>query len=124
MDGTGDGASENRSTFKRLATISARWFFQEFFGDDELAGLPLDFKIAFDHPCPIYKDKVKIVIGGEMPHWVKKFRNAMDNKSRDLQFRGKKINLPMIYDVWQKRVGMQTPWLASVNTEKRMITLS
>ena len=48
----GDGASENRSVFKLLATISAREILSDsgIFSDDELEGLPLDFKIAFPHP--------------------------------------------------------------------------
>ncbi|KAL9190117.1 hypothetical protein ACHAXT_007328 [Thalassiosira profunda] len=35
-----------------------------------------------------------------MPHWGKKFRNAFDNESRDLHFRGKKMSLEMIRDIW------------------------
>ena len=95
---TGDGASENRLTFKTLATITARDILSDHFTADELKGLPLDFKIGFNHPHPMLE--VIIVIGGEMPHWVKKFRNAFDNKSRDLKFRGKAMALVMIYEIW------------------------
>ena len=31
-----------------------------------------------------------------MPHWGKKFRNAFDNKSRELSFRGKSMSLEKI----------------------------
>ena len=42
-----------------------------------------------------------IYIGGGMPHWIKKFVNAMENSTykkekQDLTFNGKKINLSMI----------------------------
>ncbi len=36
-----------------------------------------------------------------MPHWVKKFRNALDSKSRELTFRGQKMKLKMVEDVWR-----------------------
>ena len=49
----------------------------------------------------MYKDKVTIIIGGEMPHWVKKFRNAFENESRELTFRGKPMNLNMPYEMWK-----------------------
>ena len=35
-----------------------------------------------------------------MPHWVKKFRNAFDNDSRMLEFKGKDMNLEMCYEAW------------------------
>lgn len=97
----GDGASENRSAFKKLATISAHEIFDRRFPPEVLDGLPLAFKIGFEHPSPMYRKNVTIVIGGEMPHWVKKFRNAFDNKSRTLIYRKKEMNLSMIYDVWR-----------------------
>ena len=96
----GDGASENRATFKLLATISARDILRTIYSEEELKGLPLDFKIGFRHPHRRYRDKVTIVIGGEMPHWVKKFRNAFDNESRTLMFEGKEMALDPIYQVW------------------------
>ena len=97
----GDGASENRSSWKSLATITAHDILSDVFSTDELQDLPLDFKIAFPHPSKIYRDTVKVIIGGEMPHWGKKFRNAFDNKSRALVFRGKIMSLKMIYEIWQ-----------------------
>ena len=68
----GDGASKNRSTFKALATISAREVFENHLPADVLDALPSDFKVAFKHPSPHYSD-ILIFIGGEMPHWVKRF---------------------------------------------------
>ena len=46
---------------------------------------------------------------GGMPHWIKKFVNAMENSgkatsSRDMTFRGRKINLEMIHKVWKENV--------------------
>ncbi|KAL7511894.1 hypothetical protein ACHAXN_009107 [Cyclotella atomus] len=35
-----------------------------------------------------------------MPHWAKKFRNALDNKKRNLTFRGKSFCLNNLYEVW------------------------
>ena len=68
----GDGAPENRSAFKILATITAREILSGTWDDEELKGLPLDFKIGFKHPHKFYSDRgVTIVIGGEMPHWVR-----------------------------------------------------
>ena len=78
----GNGASENRATFKSLATITAREVLSKVWTDDELKDLPLDFKIAFPHPHPLYRKNVLVIIGGEMPHWGKKFCNAFDNKIR------------------------------------------
>ena len=98
---SGDGASENRLTWKTLATISAREILGKHWSEEELEGLPLDFKIGFQHPHPMYKDKVTIIIGGEMPHWVKKFRNAFENESRELTFRGKPMNLNQLYEMWK-----------------------
>ena len=98
----GDGVSKNRAAFKQLATIPAREIFENQFSDEDLSGLPLDFKIGFPHPSPLYGGTVTIVIGGDMPHWVKKFRNAFENKSCQLTFRGKKMDLSMIYDVWHE----------------------
>ena len=96
---TGDDASKNRTTFKNLATIPAKKIFEGQHPDDFLHQLPLDFNIAFNHPNPYYQD-VKIFIGGEMPHWVKKFCNAIDNRSRYVQFCGKPIKLSMMKDAW------------------------
>ena len=97
----GDGASENRSTFKILATISARDILTEHYGDALMEAMPSDFKIAFYHPNPVYKDHIKIFIGGEMPHWVKKFRNAMDSKNKILCWQGCEFSLKLFEDMWK-----------------------
>ena len=71
---SGDGASENRSYFKKAATLSARDVFDGIYDGDNpnapvLEGLPLDFKIAFPHPDPYLRDNgIIIFIGGEVPH--------------------------------------------------------
>ncbi|KAL7455841.1 hypothetical protein ACHAWC_008195 [Mediolabrus comicus] len=95
----GDGAQENRSAFKLLANIKAKDIFTDKVPADWLEELPLDFKIGFRHPSPVYSSII-IVIGGEMPHWVKKFRNAMDSNTRDLTYGGEEINLRRIYNIW------------------------
>mmetsp|Transcript_33560 Transcript_33560/g.57027 ORF Transcript_33560/g.57027 Transcript_33560/m.57027 type:complete len:436 (+) Transcript_33560:75-1382(+) len=59
------------------------------------------FKIGFQHPHPLFKNRITIVIGGEMPHWGKKFSNAFDNKSCKLTFRGKEMALEIIYEIWK-----------------------
>jgi hypothetical protein len=97
----GDGASENRSLFKVLATITAKDILSPHYDAALLKELPINTKIAFYHPNPNYKH-IKIFIGGEMPHWVKKFRNALDNKSRDLKFRGQRFSLAMLYVIWKE----------------------
>jgi hypothetical protein len=100
-DIVGDGASENRTTFKTLATVTTGDVLKKNgFTAEQLKGLPLNFKVAFRHPNKHYKD-VLIFIGGEMPHWVKKFRNALDNKKRKLTFRGKSFNLEMLKAMWE-----------------------
>ena len=98
---SGDGASENRSAFRMLSTISAKSILEQTWTKEELKGIDADFKMAFEHPHPLYRKRVTVVIGGEMPHWVKKFRNAFDNKSRCLVFRGKKMSLLQIYNIWK-----------------------
>ena len=59
-----DGASENVSAMKQLATLSAK----EVFGDSHDEMLPQQKLIAFPHPARLH---ILIYIGGEMPHWVK-----------------------------------------------------
>ena len=98
---SGDGASENRSAFRFLATIPTKTILEKRWSDQELAGLDANFKIGFHHPHPLYRKKVTVVVGGEMPHWVKKFRNAFDNTSRKLNFRGKDMSCGQIYNVWK-----------------------
>ena len=99
---TGDGASENRSYFKKKATISARDVFDGHYDEEEtLAGLPLDFKIAFPHPDKYLRDSgIIITIGGEMPHWGKKFRNNTESKTRILTYNGQEMTLTMLKDIW------------------------
>ena len=67
-----DGASENRSAFKLLATISAKEILSKIWSAKKLEGLPLDFKIGFEFPHRLLGNKITVIIGGEMPHWVKK----------------------------------------------------
>ena len=64
----GDGAPDNRSAFKGVATISARDILGNKFTPNELADLHLDFKIGFQHPHQMHRDKITVVIGGEVPH--------------------------------------------------------
>ena len=97
----GDGASENQPVWKTLCTVTTRDILDGTWTAEELDGLPLDFKVGFEHPHPLCRCKVTIVVGGEMPHWGKKFRNALDNKSRELIFRGKSLSLSKIGHVWQ-----------------------
>ena len=58
--------------------------------------------MAFVHP---FSGNILVYIGGEMPHWIKKFVNALENsgldsEKRSMEFRGKKISLRMIEKVW------------------------
>jgi hypothetical protein len=57
--------------------------------------------VSFDGTHPLYRKRMTVVIGGEMPHWVKKSRNAFDKKSRGLVFRGKERSLLRIYNIWK-----------------------
>ena len=84
-----------------LSTISAVSIIERTWTKEELKGIDAGFKMAFEHPHPLYRKRVTIVIGGEMPHWVKKFRNAFDNKSRCLVFRGKEMSLLQVYNIWK-----------------------
>ena len=64
-----DGATENRAVTKLLANISARDVLSKKFQPTELAGLNLDFKIAFKHPSPACQDII-IFFASDMPHLV------------------------------------------------------
>lgn len=80
----GDGATENNSTFKQLATMTVR----DVSGTDHknykstahesinfslLDNIPNEkLPILFPHP---YDNTIKIFIVGEMPHWIKKLVN-------------------------------------------------
>jgi hypothetical protein len=61
--------------------------------------LNLNFKIAFSHPSPACRD-IKIFFGSDMPHLVKKVRNAMDNKSQELIFRDSDVSLRPLEEIW------------------------
>ena len=101
----GDGASENRSCFKSLANKTARDILKGHYPDDLLEQLNLDFKIAFAHPNPEYAEAIVIFIGADMPHWVKKVRNAMDNKqTRDLSYNGCGLMLERLYGIHKTRM--------------------
>jgi hypothetical protein len=98
-----DGASENRSASKMLATVTAR----EAFGQDipqQLADrLPLEMMVAFYHPILTW---LLIFIGGDMPHAIKKFVNAAEctgkpTSKREMTFKGKRIDLRMLHDLWK-----------------------
>jgi hypothetical protein len=98
-----DGASENRSANKMLATVTAR----EAFGQDtpqQLADrLPLDIIVAFYHPILTW---LLIFIGGDMPHTIRKFVNAAEctgkpTSKREMTFKGKLIDLRMLHDLWK-----------------------
>lgn len=96
-----DGAIENRTVSKFTATITAADILPAKFTEHELRGLNLDFPIAYQHPSPACENKY-IFFGGDMPHLVKKIRNAFDNKSRTLTFRNRLMNLAMIKSIWLK----------------------
>ena len=103
---TADGASENRSAFRALANISMKDIF-EMNSSIKLTTkqqtlLPLtEYNVAFKHPI---QDNVIILVGGEMPHLVKKIVNAFERsgsvKSTDLQFRGEHLSLKMLQQLW------------------------
>ena len=93
-----DGATENVSAMNQLASITAK----EAFPDADIPKSLENIGVAFKHP--VYTT-VMIYIGGEMPHWIKKFVNAMESSSspkskRDMKYKGASINLKMIETVW------------------------
>jgi len=83
----GDGATENQSTIKQLATLTVRDIFQPrckrcaLTGQEKIRRSLLDnlskdsLPIAFCHPCD---SNLKVLIGGEMPHLVKKIVNRLE----------------------------------------------
>jgi hypothetical protein len=103
---TADGASENRSTFKTLATISMDKIFEKnnvTLTDNQRSIFPLEKKVAFHHPT---RDDITIFIGGEMPHLIKKIVNAFERsapgcKSTHLHFQGNEMSLKMLRDIWE-----------------------
>jgi hypothetical protein len=58
-----DGASENRSANKMMATITAKDIFGDMFSEGETAENPLDMKVAFPHST---RPSSIIFIGGEI----------------------------------------------------------
>ena len=74
-----DGASENRTACRNLATLTAEDVFgKEYFSANQNKVLLLDLKIAFRHPI---RSHILIFIGGDMPHLIKKF--AKPSKETD-----------------------------------------
>ena len=106
---TGDGASENRSLFKTLGTLTVGDLIaKDVFPQDWLAEafVPLHFPVAFYHPSLPMDKKVLIFIMSDMPHLIKKFVNALERsfakgKKTKLMFLGKKLSLRMIRAVWK-----------------------
>ena len=97
---TGDGASENRTAHKLLATVKASKLFKPTDGETMLPGA--NHLVAFMHPCE--PDKY-IFIGGEMPHWVKKVANAVYRTSShksatNLMYKGHPVAIHMIKKAW------------------------
>ena len=64
---TGDGATENRSTFKALGKITFEDVLGEYLSDERKGRYPLKQLIAFPHPI---RSNILIFIGGEMLHLV------------------------------------------------------
>ena len=106
-----DGASENRSVLKSLCVHSARNLFLteiEEISPTLLSKLPLDFKVAFDHPTI---PGILIFAAGDMPHLIKKIVNAMERsgkstKKTSLPYKCQKITLQMI----KKNMGVHWRW--------------
>lgn len=96
-----DGAAEIRSALHLVENVSAKDVLDDVFSPDELAGLPMDFMVGYKHPSEGCED-ITILFGGDMPHWVKKFRNAFDNKSRKLTYNGKVMRLAMLQEIWEE----------------------
>jgi len=102
---TGDGASENRSAFRSLSTISMREIIDKSsltLITKQKTIIPLsEYNVAFHHPI---QNDITIFIGGEMPHLIKKIVNALERsgsvKSTDLNFRNQPMTLKMIQQLW------------------------
>ena len=72
-------------------------------GKEFIASLP-DLPMAFPHP--LFGDDIRIFIGGDMPHCIKKLVNTLEksgwkNHSRNLRKNGKKLSLQMIQRCWE-----------------------
>ena len=114
----GDGATENRTACRRLATLTVEEVIGDFFTPSQKNILPMDFKIAYRHPI---QDDVIIFIGGDMPHLIKKIANAFENSgvqpSRDLEFGGEKMSLLMMRKIWKCDSGRKGDLRTNILTE-------
>ena len=95
-----DGATEIRAALHLIGNITAKEVLSNTFTAEELRGLPLSFIVGYKHPSVGCED-VTILFGGDMPHWIKKFRNAFDNKSRQLMYRRKRMKLANLKYIWE-----------------------
>lgn len=110
-----DGAPENRSALHQLATLSVRDMIELGVFPEEwlkLANVPLDFRVAYRHPSYPESDNVFVWIHTDMPHWIKKWLNAMECSSskdskRSLCFQGQPLTLKMCEDIWRRSVCSQ-----------------
>ena len=96
---SGDGASENRSTFHDLCTHTIADILPTL---KEEPNVPTSMKIAFRHPC---RKDLLIFVQGDMPHIIKKFVNALErsgdyNSTTWLQFREQYLSLGDLQDIW------------------------
>ena len=101
---TGDGAAENRATFKRLATQSAREALPTVLIIDNNFLELLDLKIAFPHPS---RSNITFYIMGDMPHLVKKVVNCLEmsgnhKSKRHLEYDNEHICLSRLHEIWEK----------------------
>jgi len=69
-----DGASENVAGLKSLAILTAKDVFEKL--DTKLSG---DIPVAFRHPG---ENWLFVFVGGEMPHWIKRVVNSLENSSK------------------------------------------
>ena len=102
-----DGALENRSANKKVATLTANDGLVNHPVKKDVSiklGFPMNMKVAFPH-LSLSKDGVIIFIDSDMPHLIKKFVNALERSSSsdsdtDLHFRGHKLSLKMLHQLW------------------------
>ena len=83
----------------------------------------MNLKIAFKHPKQ--KD-VFIFIGGDMPHIVKRMVNVLEssskkNNKRKLEYGGKKLNLDMLRNVWERNAGNMSNLRTNILTDDHFI---
>jgi len=93
-----NGASENVSALKMLATYKAKDIFASLHPK-----LPGDILVEFYHPSGM--DRF-VFLGGKMPHWIKRVVNGLENSSKDshkrkLIYKGKPLGLEMIKTAWE-----------------------